>query len=243
MTQTRLLVTLVTAALTVVAPAAGAANGDCRLIRGAGTPSDTTDDVSVCRQDAWIHRATTPLGNLAGVGADASPSWNTTKPDGSFQEGAGGVYATNIIARGAFGHDDKTGLMVAEGTYRGTLENIAIELYGYTYSEATGLLNLRLDIDGVTIFEGIRAIRDDGTTLGQAQDYRFVYTNLFRALETHGKQGDAATEHRIRVMAAGYTVGQDPILFVYDTAEQPAGLVFNLEDNERSKYTAIDVTE
>jgi hypothetical protein len=237
------MVTLVTAALTVVAPAAGAANGDCRLIRGAGTPSDTTDDISVCRQDTWIHRATTPLGNLAGVGADASPSWNTTKPDASLQEGAGGIYLTDIIARGANGRDDKTGLMVVEGTYKGTLDNIAIELFGFVTTEATGRLNLRLDIDGVTIFEAVRGIRDDGTVVGQPVEYRFVYTNLYRALEAHGKQGDATTEHRIRVGVAGYTIGQDPILFVYDTAEQPAGLVFNLEDNERSSYTAIDVTE
>src|SRR5688572_27465302 len=75
-------------AATLIAPAASAASGDCRLIRGTSTPSDTTDDVSVCRHDVWIHRAATPVGNLAGVGADASPFWNTTKPTSSMQQGA-----------------------------------------------------------------------------------------------------------------------------------------------------------
>ncbi|MDQ3991775.1 MAG: hypothetical protein M3245_05645, partial [Actinomycetota bacterium] len=100
-------------------------------------------------------------------------------------------------------------------------------------------------IDGTTVFEARREVTDDGWAgAGRPKEYRFAFTNAYQALEALGKRGDATTNHRIRMSVAGHTVGQDPIVFVYDTAEYPAGLVFNLEDQEaRSKYTVIDLTE
>lgn len=90
--RTRTWMGLALLALTTVAGTApalathGPPPPGCRQIRGAETAEDHGDDASVCRQDVWMHRANTRVGNLAGPGLDTVPSWNTTKPTASLPE-------------------------------------------------------------------------------------------------------------------------------------------------------------
>lgn len=83
-----------TVVLTAALPplSAGAEPQPCRQIRGQETPEDPADDVSVCRQDTWVHQAEQRLGNLAGFGQGGFPSWNTTQPAQAMSSGAGAGY-------------------------------------------------------------------------------------------------------------------------------------------------------
>jgi hypothetical protein len=233
----RIVLTLTALAVTT-APAALAANGDCRLIRGAATP-DPADDVSICRQDTWFHQATTKVGN--GVAADgASPSWNTTKPTASVTSGAGGGYFTNSLTHQPTVPEDLRATALFEGTYTGTLDNLAIELYGFTSPVYTSELNILLEVDTWTLYNASMEVRAEPGG-DQVQKFKFALTNVYAALEGFQAAGGPDTTHTIRLAVNGRYVVNDPTLFVYDTSETPSGIIFNLETAGLNAYTKIDV--
>jgi hypothetical protein len=222
-----------------LASIAMAADGDCRLIRGATTPDDPSDDLSVCRKDTWFHQADTKVGNLAGFGQGAFPSWNTTKPTASATTGAGGGYATNSIFHQAVGAQDPRGSAVFQGTYTGVLDNLAVSLYAFVAPVFSNELNVELTIDGEPIHAGSAEM---AATPGENQIVllKFVFTNVYKVLEGLQKQGDALTTHQVELAVNGVYIINDPAVFVYDTSEVPSGISFNL-DGSLSSYTKIDV--
>ena len=230
-----LALTVLTAA---IAPSALAANGDCRAIRGAETP-DPSDDVTVCRQDNWFHQATTKLGN--GVAANQSfPSWNSTKPTASATQGAGGGYVTNSITHQPAVAEDLRATATFVGSYTGVMDNLAVELYGFTTPVVTGELNIKLVVDSWTLFDGASEVTVEPGN-NQLTRFRFVFTNVYDALRGFQDPGGPGTVHALRLSVNGRYVVNDPIVFVYDTSEVPSGLVFNHEPSELGRYAKIDL--
>jgi hypothetical protein len=222
----------------LTASAALAANGDCRLIRGAATPDDPSDDVSVCRQDNWIHTIDpeSKLGNVAGAMGGTYPTWTTTPPGNAAGAGA---YVTNSTFHQAVGPQDPRGSAVFEGTYTGTIDNIAVTLYAFVPPIFTRDLNLELTIDGEQIFVG-NAVVSGASGGNNTQKLTFAFTNIYNFLDGAAKAGDASTKHTIKLAANGRYIVNDPAVFVYDAAEWPSGLIFNADS--LSGYTVIDVS-
>jgi hypothetical protein len=222
------------------ASSALAANGDCRLIRGAATPDDPSDDVSVCRQDSWIHAIDpkTKVGNLAGFGAGDFPTWTTTMPGNAAGTGA---YFTNSAFHQLVGPQDPRGSAVFQGPYKGTVDNIAVTLYAFVPPIFSRDLNLELTIDGEQVFVGNFVVKM-ASGGNNTQKLTFAFTNIYNFLDGGGKAGDASTEHTIKVAANGRFIVNDPAIFVYDAADWPSGLIFNVESEGLSNYAVIDVS-
>jgi hypothetical protein len=234
---TRLLVSAFATAF--LASSALAGNGDCRLIRGASTPDDLSDDVTACRQDTWIHQGTTKLGNAAGFEADSLPSWNTTKPMTSVTGGAGGGYITNSIPHQLVTPQDPRASAVFQGTYTGVLDTIAVDLYALAAPVFTRDLNIALTVDNQPVFASNQIV--NMVASGQAQKLSFAFVNLYSALQALEVANAADTNHTIRLAVNGRYAVNDPVVFVYDTSEVPSGLSFNLESTVMGPYTKIDV--
>lgn len=216
-----------------------AADGDCRLIRGAVTP-DAQDDVSVCRQDTWFHQASTKLGN--GVALDqAFPSWSTTKPTASISQGAGAAYLTNSVTHQTMLAEDLRSIATFDGSYTGVIDNLAIEIFGITSPIVSGELNVRLVVDSWTLLDARRVKVTPQPVGDQRQRFRLVLTNVYEALKEFQHPGGPDTSHRLRLAIVGSAVLNDPIVFEYDSADSPSGMVFNQEAVELGSYTEIDV--
>lgn len=227
-----------TLATIALASNAMAADGDCRLIRGATTPTDPTDDVSVCRKDTWFHQGDTKLGNLAGFGQGSFPSWNTTKPTTSAMGGAGGGYVTNSILHQGVGAQDPRGSAVFQGTYTGTLDNLAVDLYAFVAPIFSNELNLALTIDGEAIYAaGVEVTQQAGDN--NNVKLKFAFTNVYKTLESFELPNEATTVHTIQLAVNGVYIINDPAVFVYDASEVPSGIIFNL-DTGLNAYTKID---
>ena len=227
--------TAVVLAVLALSPAtAGAAVGDCRLIRGASTP-DTADDVQICREDVWIHQSSTKAGNAAGVeGAPAGgyPSWNTTRPTASVQSGAGGGYLALAAYSQNAGRYDGRAATTFRGTVTGHLDNLAATLYLFTPArsiEPTQAVSLRLMIDGQLVY--VTGDTADRTPLEPAGDAvmqtRFAFEGLHAKMAELGL--DTGGVHTVELVVSQWFTVNDNALYVYDTTEVPAGIVFNLE--------------
>ncbi|MGH2711948.1 MAG: hypothetical protein ACRDH9_12180 [Actinomycetota bacterium] len=223
--------------LMLAGSAALAANGDCRLIRGATTP-DTTDDVSVCRQDTWIHQATTKFGNAPAYGIPNAgteyPSWNTTPPADSVQDGAGGGYLSLAAYSQNTSYTDPKGAVTFRGSFTGNLDNIAAKLFLFSpvrSADATQAVSMRLNIDNTTIYQtGDAADRTPLTPGGDAVlQTNFAFVDLYKAMDEAGLALGDTVVHTVELVIGNWFTVNDNALYVYDTTEVPAGLVFNLD--------------
>lgn len=210
----------------IVDPDAG---DDCRVIRGAET-DDPADDVTVCREDVWFHATDTRLGNAGDF--TGYPTWDTTPPDTSVAGGAGGgSLATSTFHQTTQPHDPKAAF-VADGTYSGAIDTLAFELYlfppaGMAQEETTFRVDAQLTVDGTAI-AAIGDLTVPMETAGEAvQRIRFVWTELAEAIEIWGLELEG--EHEVRVSVHGTGLATNGALFVYDTTEVPAGMIFNVD--------------
>lgn len=227
--------------LVLVGGSALAADGDCRLIRGADTPDDPSDDVSVCRQDVWFHQAETKLGNLGATDQSGFPSWDTTKPATSVAGGAGGGYIGE--ANGDFLVEPYLEETTAtfEGTFTGNIDNAAVTLYLFAPLYNTGELGEEYQLRTQIVVDDFQLYDSDFLTgdfvklsSGGNAVLRidFAFVNLFEAL------GVAEGEHQIRLSVTPY-FAVDDAMYVYDTSEVPSGIIFNLEPAELAAYTQL----
>jgi hypothetical protein len=229
----------------VVAAPAFAQEASCRLIRGAATPSDPTDDVSVCRQDVWVHKAGTRLGNLAGLGQDTIPSWDTTKPTGALATG-GAAWAT-IAAYDILIGQDPTGRAIFSGTYTGTLDTLAFSAYVRSpYYEAGGAwpMTVKLSIDGEMVHDNFdpAPISAPLKTDGNLRRVDVAFVNVYEAMKGLGLDLSAQKEHRVQLELCSWYFGDsNPTIVFYDAAEAPTGLIFNLEPERMGGYTQVDL--
>jgi hypothetical protein len=230
--------------LVLVGGSAIAVDGDCRLIRGANTPEDPTDDVEVCRQDTWFHLTGSKVGNLAATGNQDFATFDTTKPTASVQTGAGGGHLANEFTQYALAQDDPAHSAWFEGTFTGNIDNLAVELYLFTAQDKIlgvyGFLTT-LIVDGNTLYQS-DFVAGDAANLSPggdaAQKIRFAFTDVYNALAANGLAGGG--QHTVQVSVSPYFVGDDAI-YVYDTSEVPSGMIFNLEKADLGSYSQIPI--
>ena len=219
--------------------------GGCRLIRGADTVDDPSDDVSVCRQDVWFHRATTPVANLAGTGQDSVPTWNTTKPTGTF--GSSGAIHVNAAIYDILVSQDPTGRAIFRGSFTGPIDALAFQLFlrapVYEASGDAWPAVAKLSIDGEVLHDNF----DPGAIelpLKEANGFRRidgVFTNVYDAMA--GLQLDLSPTkvHQVQVEFVPWYFGDSHTVVFFDSAEVPSGLIFNLEPGAMSGFTKIDL--
>lgn len=230
--------------LAVAGPAAATHNGEqppagCRWIRGTATPEDHTDDVYICRQDVWIHHGGTRLGNQAAVGQGSLPTWNTTRPTATLQDG-GGFWLTNSVTRQPTMPEDMRGSFVARGGFTGVLDNLAVDVYAAVHPQYSQDLNIELIIDDQSFFVApVLDVRN--TVAGNLRRIRFAFTNLYDVLESAGFPNENDTAHTVRLTVGGVYVVNDPMVFAYDSGEAPAGVVFN-HDALTNDYTQLELS-
>jgi hypothetical protein len=234
-------------ALGVAAPAVADVGtpAACRQIRGADTPSDTADDVSVCREDVWLHKADTPLGNLSGTQADSSPSWSTTQPV-AFP--VGGAAYLPVAPYDIFVSQDPTGRAIFKGTFTGDIDTLGFQVYLHSpVWEATGDdwgATAYLAIDGAVIHDNFDsgAIGIPMQTAGNFRRIDGVFTNVYQSMIDNGLDLDPAVQHNVEIALVPWSFGDSQSVLFYDSAEVPSGLIFNLEPENMTGFTQIDVT-
>ena len=221
---------LAAAAAVSFATPAGAAVGDCRELLSYDGEIPEPTGVTVCRQDAWFHASDQRLGNVS-----ATPSWSTAKPADAIPTG-GAAYGTMRLVDIADPGNTATAPTFT-GTYTGTLDNLAVTIYTTSLYTALGGSNSligRLTVDGETIVTSgedadveVSNVPVDQHTTSMS----FAFTNLANGLMGTGVANSATTKHDITVQFVNKYWGDSNFLMVYDAADYPSGLVFNLETN------------
>lgn len=232
------LSTLLALALAVSVASAQEVDEECRLVRGADTTEDATDDVEVCRGQVWFHQATTKIANLAGQGQDSLPSWDTNPPQTSVTGGAGAGYLGSSLYQST-GEPDPTYHPVFEGTYTGPIDTLLVDFYLFPpnrmVENATGQtdffrVDANLIVDGnlFATYGQLHVPLEDG---GNAvKRIRFAWQDLYRAFEQQRIAG--AGEHTVRLEIVGTGIGTDGAIWVFDTTEVPSGIIFNATQDE-----------
>lgn len=210
------------------------AEASCTVIRGADTVDDPSDDVEACRQDVWFHGAGTPVDNVDNAQGTFAV-WDTTPPAASVTEGAGnGVLANSALHQQVAPFDERAAF-VAGGSFDGAIEDLVVELYVFTpgtnVDDPTSpvvrgdfSVDAQLRIDGVAI----QTLADHVVTLEPAGDAVQRITFAFQGLsDTIDLIGDLDGAHDVEVRVHGLAIISDAAVFVYDTTEVPAGMVFN----------------
>lgn len=239
------------ATLVVAAPALATHNGEtappgCRYIRGMETPQDHSDDVYVCKQDVWIHKGATRLGNLTGQGQDTLPSWNTTQPTGTLQDSAG-VFVTNA-PYDVFVGQDPNGRAMFQGSFTGTLDTLAFKLFlKAPVQEATNttwpaVFNLK--VDGEILYDNYdtAAVAMTLKPAGNVTRIDAAFLNLYEAMKGMGLDLSPTKVHTVELGTVAWYFGDSHAIFFYDSAETASGLTFNLEPTNMSGYTKLDLT-
>lgn len=217
------------AAATFAAAPAQAANGDCWEVMTADDPPVGTGVFS-CQQQNWFHAP----GGAKVTNGNGVPSWNATAPAGAWPQ-AGSVYAALRPIDMLESSSDVRPTFT--GTYKGTLENIAVTAYAsslYTALGGANALYTRLTIDGEVAWENLASADaeievpqvpvDDTTSV-----MRFAWTNLAATLKRLKVANGADAEHTITLEFINKYWGDSNFVLRYDAAEYPAGVTFNLQ--------------
>lgn len=218
--------------------------GGCRLIRGADTVDDPTDDVSVCREDVWFHKASTRVANLAGTGHDTVPSWNTTKPASPVAESAG--IHVNAAVYDVLVAQDATGRAIFKGSFTGPLDTLAFQMYlraPVQEAEGGGWPAVAvLKVDGEVLHDNFDTAAID---IPLKEDHEFrrmdgVFVNLYKTMADMGLDLSPTKVHDVQVEFVPWYFGDTPTAMFFDAAEVPSGLIFNLEPGSMSGFTKIE---
>lgn len=222
----------------VLAPPAAGAADPC-------TDPDT-GELILTEEQTYLHQAETKAGNLAVLGASGFPSWSTDAPTQSVQQGAGGGYLMPYGASLAEDHYEETGL-TTEGTFSGCLDTMLFELYAFLPTNRTGTSGslaespfngvVTLDIDNVRVGYATEVEMATVPNPGGSATYRlrFAYTGIHAAMTR--LQLDPASDHELRFNVIPRYANTNNALFVYDTTEVPAGILFNGAADET--YTVV----
>lgn len=218
--------------------------GGCRLIRGAETPDNSADDVSVCRQDVYFHKGSAPVGNLAETGQATLPSWSTTKPDGFLHEAGISVSSAEydlLIEEGAAG-----GRAQWAGTFTGPIDTLGMRLFVRSpVDEVDGgaiAATVYLEVDGQVVYDNYDGEAVSLEIQGTDEPLAHIdatFHDLYPRLQALGVDVSPTKEHTIKLGVAGTLAGSDAV-FVYDADEAQSGLYFNLEPASMTGFTKID---
>ena len=213
-----------------------------------GCTDTETNTLVLTQEQTYIHQAETKAGNLAALGLPtAFPSWDTTAPTTSVQGGAGGGYLGNSASYLDPTLAEQTGLTV-EGAFNGCLDTMLLNLYAIMPTNRTGTAGdlsenaltgvIALTVDGEKVVEGMEIETNSVPNPDGDATYfvRFGIQNLHAALVSYDI--DPTVEHTIRLNVAPRYVNTDNAIFVYDTTEVPAGILFNGVPDEN--YPMLD---
>ena len=202
-----------------------------------GCTDTATNTLVLTQEQTYIHQAETKAGNLGALGLPLSlPSWNTTAPTTSVQGGAGGGYLGNSASYLDPTLKEQTGLTV-EGKFNGCLDTMLVNLYAIMPTNRTSTSGdlaenaltgiITLTVDGQEVVSGLEIETNSVPNPDGDATYlaRFGIRNLHPALVDFGI--DPTVEHTIRLTVAPRYINTDNTIFVYDTTEVPAGILFN----------------
>lgn len=223
-------------AMLLFSTGAGAAPGDCRLIRGAATPDDATDDVSVCEAQTYFHRAGPGLANLGDV-----PSFDTTAPTAAdpapYATVLGRLLGTSNLHRPTF-----------EGKFTGDIDTLRIDSYLTSPVYNTVGIGYPL-IFTLTIDQNL--VIDENPAAGGEQDvpmtptseegvYKlsFAVKNLYEVMERNGLQLGPDVEHTVRISMTALYYGDGNSVHWFDSASRPSGIYFNPDKPKGNVYDA-----
>jgi hypothetical protein len=197
------------------------------------------------RADLFLHRNTSAVGNI-----DAREgrflTWNSTTPTGD-QPAAYLSNNLNPITLGA-NHDPEV-FLTTSGTALSDLNTIAFDLYAKQWAQSTigcsMALSFQLVVDGVDVlnqdYEGSSGINYtviDETTMR----IRFAFTNLWQAVKELELPYGPNVQHQIYVNLQNFYLCNE-LVWLYDSATYPSGLIVNLDKPGSKGYTAIDVLD
>lgn len=198
-------------------------------------------------RETWFHGTSTKVTNIDARNG-VVPTWDGTKPTASHPYGAGSVYLANQGFAGSAGQNADG--FSAKGKFTGDIENWAVTLYGYLPTNK-GLpcgmsLAYDLKIDGTVILDQKQSAPSNPSATTEAVNddlyrVRFALTNIYKAMQDSGLETGPGIEHTIELTALNFYLCQEAV-WVYDSAEAPAGSTFNLLDSKRLRaYTKVDV--
>lgn len=218
-------------------------------ILAIAAPATAAEDAPVfVREEAWIHATDTRITNIDAA-QGTLPSWDATKPTASQPYGAGGIYLANNLSPTMARPDHEPAMhFTTQGTFTGELDTMAVTLFAqlpWMRALPCGIdLAFDLQIDGVTILEQAYNEASTGIMVNQVEDdlynVRFAFTRLDDAMAEYGVATGPDVEHAITMNVQNFYLCQEAV-WVYDSAEAPAGMVFNGTAKELKSYTEIDV--
>ena len=212
-------------AVLAISTGAGAASGDCRLIQGATTPEDPSDDVRACELATYFHRTGSGLHNLNPV-----PGFNATAPTASdsaaYAAVLGRLVSTGNQVRPTF-----------QGTFTGNIDTLRVDQFVTipVYQAAAGTYPLIFDltIDGQVLI-------NENPAAGGEQDVPLVATaeegifkmsyaikNLYQVMKTNGLNLGDGVQHTVRISMAGLYYGDTNGVYWFDSTARPSGIYFN----------------
>lgn len=101
-----------------------------------------------------------------------------------------------------------------------------------------------LQIDGEQILYQEQSSPSAGLMTQQVEDslfsVRFAFTRLHEAMTLYGMETGPEVTHDIYLNVSNFYLCNE-LVWVYDSAEAPAGNVFNVTDQELRTYSKIDV--
>lgn len=209
------------------------ASAHCELLRGADT-EDSGDDIEACRTDVWFHDAGTKVDNLDNAQGTFA-TWDSTPPSTSVTGGAGGgAVSTSVLHQVGGSPFDERESFVAAGRVEGAIDAIAVELYLFPLQDtADGNmaydLDAALEVDGeiLATASGVAQMEVAGNAVRRLQ---FAFTGLADQIEQFhgfGLVGPLGGGHDVRLIVHGTGIASDAAVWVYDTTETPASMVFN----------------
>jgi hypothetical protein len=246
--RNRVLGSTLALAIVGTALAAGSAiavEEDCRPLR----PGDEESPI-VCREPNWFHAADIPVGNVGSLQSQATPSWSTTPPSGSIQDGEGGAAVAETYLFNCFeGGDRCVNELAFEGTFTGNLDSIAVSLHSEEplWARCPVLDNcgqrdafrVVLKVDGHLLYDSgnyTDSVPVDTTTTSQRRD--FALTGLYDLLAAEGITHPGFV-HAIRLRISPHN-SHPGVIYRYGSTDFPSGLVFNPTSDELSSYEIVN---
>jgi hypothetical protein len=216
----------------------------CRPLR----PGDEESPI-ICREQDWFHAADVPVGNLGSLQGQAIPSWSTTPPSGSTQDGQGGVNVAETYLTTCFDGERCVNELAFEGTFTGSLESIAVSLHSeeplWARCPVLGNCGERdnfrvvLKVDGHLLYDSENfsdSVPIDTTTTSQRRD--FAFTGLYDLLAAEGITHPEFV-HAIRLRVSPHN-SHPAVVYRYGSTDFPSGLIFNPTDGEAAEFEIVN---
>ena len=228
--------------LAALAAPVGAADADPCL--------DDDGNPTHVEQQVWFHEGESKVGNLADRGVQEAHPWSTTAPEASVTDGAGaGALGTGGGAVAAIEPTAEAQGAAFAGTFDGCLDTMLLELYAATPTNRTGTesggtpgnhnMGIEIVIDGAfpITLSGVEGQTVENENGNATQRVRLAITDLQDAMER--RKLDPTAAHTIEIRVAGWFVNTDHVVYLWDTTEVPAGIIFNGTPDESWKAASV----